>query len=453
MRKRAFAGLAGGVAAMMIVATASAAPSGSLRPVEEFLSGAMSNASGVTVSPDGDHVYGVGFASNDILTLNRNANTGAVTFEDITIGDPDGLNAPNSIAISGDGDNAYVAGNFSDSLHAFARSPADGQLSHIDVAFDDADGVTALGGAYDVAVAGPHVYVTGSDQDGVVVFNRDGDGELSFADEFVDGSEGIQNMDQPRGIAISPNGRSVYVASAGDGAIVTFRRFPATGQLDFVESDTGFLAPGEDVAVSRDGARVYGGFDNGVATLRRNPSTGALTNLGMTVDDPLGVFGLAVTPDGGNVYATRDLITDGVATLRTRRSGRAVFSRLNEFEDFTEPFGVVASADGRHVYVSGGTTGDGHIAAFSRQHAVELKGKRKQKASKLAVKAECSADCTVAVTGKGLRRATKQLKAGRPQRIRLKPKGGGPNGNKVTVKSRAKAGNRIDADKLKVTLK
>jgi 6-phosphogluconolactonase (cycloisomerase 2 family) len=442
--------MAGGCAALMVLATASAAPSGSLRPVEEFLSGAMSNGQGVAVSPDGENVYGVGLAADDILTLNRNANSGDVTFEDIT-NDPEDLDGPNSIAISADGENAYVAGNGSSTVHAFERSPSDGQLSQIDVVADDTEGVTALGGAYDVAVAGPHVYVTGSEQDSVVLLNRDGDGELSFGDEFILGSEGIADMEEPRGIVISRDGRSVYVASAGDGAIVTFRRFPATGQLDFVESDSGFFSPAEDVAVAPDGSQVYAGFDNGVVTFRRNASTGALTNLGAE-DEVLGVLGVAVTPDGGNVYATFNLINDSLSTLAVRRSGRAVFRGSTEIEDFVDPTALAASPDGRHVYLAGGTGGDGHIAAYSRQHELELKGRKSQNAAKLAVKAECSADCKVTLKGKALRKATEQLKAGKPEKVKLKLKGDGPDG-KVTVKGKADAGNRSDADKLRIKLK
>jgi DNA-binding beta-propeller fold protein YncE len=451
MRRRALAGVVGGVAALTIIATANAAPSGSLRTVEEFLSGAMSNGNAVAISPDGENVYGAGFASDDVLTLNRNANTGDVSFEDIT-NDPANLDAPNSIEISPDGENAYVAGNGSSTVHAFERSPIDGQLSQIDVLLDDTEGVTALGGAYDVAVAGPHVYVTGSVNDGVVLLNRDSDGELSFGDEYINGFEDITNMNEPRGIAISPNGRNVYVASADDGAIVTFRRFPSTGQLDFVESDSGFSSPAEDVAVAPDGSRVYAGFDNGVVTFRRTASTGALSSLGVA-DEVLGALGVTVTPDGGNVYATFNLINDSLSTLAVPRSGRAVFRGSTQLEEFVDPTALAASPDGRHIYLAGGTAGDGHIAAYSRQHELELTGKKKQSASKLAVKAECSADCKVTLKGKGLKAATEQLRAGKPEKVKLKLKGDGPSAGKVTVKGKAKAGNRTDADKLKIKLK
>jgi len=70
-----------------------------------------------------------------------------------------------------------------------------------------------------------------------------------------------------------------------------------------------FYARGTDVAVSRDGKHVYvtGAGDDAVAVFSRNPSTGALSYKGMEQDGVEGLAetnGIIVSPDGMNVYAT-----------------------------------------------------------------------------------------------------------------------------------------------------
>jgi 6-phosphogluconolactonase (cycloisomerase 2 family) len=449
MRNRVLAGLAGAVAAVAIFATASAAPSGSLRPVEEQLSATLSGGGGVDVAPDGRNVYGVGIASDEIGVFDRNSNTGAIEFADATEGD--GLLAPTSVDVSPNGDNVFVTGEDSDSVHAYERSASDGSLNNIDSVIDGDSGADGLNAAHDLVVSpdGDHVYATGSDDDAVSLMGVDGDGELQWLDAFINLSEGISNMNGPRGIAISPDGKNVYVAGTLNGAVVTFTRFAGSGQLDFLESDAGFFEQSEDIAVSADGTRVYVGFDDGIRTFRRNKATGALTLLGLTTP-PTSVFGVAASPDGANVYASNAVIDAGISSLATTRNAKLRFVENDEIQEFISPSSVAVSGDARHVYLGGGTTGDGHIAVFSRQPALELKGKKSQKASKLKVKAECSADCKVTLKGKGLKKATKQLKAGKPKTLKLK---GADGGGKVTVKGKAKAGNRSDADRLKIKLK
>jgi DNA-binding beta-propeller fold protein YncE len=452
-RNRALAAGIAGIATLGITLTvANGAAPGTLLPVEEQASASLSNANGVAVAPNGRQVYGVGFASDEIGTFDRNASTGAITFADSTEGD--GLNGPNSVAVAPDGDHAYVAGNISDSVHAYEIN-ASGILNNIDQETDGNGGFTALDGAYDVVVApgGNHVYATGSADDAVVLLTRDNDGELGLGDEFIDGLGDIpaNTMRQPRGIAVSPDGRNVYVASATDGAIATFRRFTDTGQLDFVEDDSfGFAA--QDVAVSPDGTRVYAGYDDGVRTFRRNASTGALTDLGVTAGPPNDVLGVAASPDGGNVYTSFGIfLSEGVATLATTPNAKLRFVETDEVS-FDDATAVAVSGDGRHVYLAGGGVGDGHIAVFSRQPKLELKGKKQQDGDPLKVKAECSADCTAKLKAKGYKPSKKKLRAGKPRTMKLKPKGAVPSVEKVKVKGKAVAGNRTDKDGLKIKL-
>lgn len=239
--------------------------------------------------------------------------------------------------------------------------------------------------------------------------------------------------------------------------MVTFKRFKDTGQLDFVESDKVF-SPANGVEVAPDGKRVYVASNEGVRTFSRNTQTGALTPIGLTEgtdEKPLTtVGGLGAAPAGDHVYAAAGTTVSGVATLATKRTTKLGYQ---EFDNMGTGIGGTSAADvspdGRHVYVSGGSNGSGKIGVYSRQPKLDLKGKKRQVASKLAVKAECSADCKVVLTGEGLKTATAKLQAGEPKRVRVRFKNSPPSSGKVTIKGKAKAGDRTAFDKLKVTLK
>jgi DNA-binding beta-propeller fold protein YncE len=154
-----------------------------------------------------------------------------------------------------------------------------------------------------------------------------------------------------RAIAISPDGRDVYVAAGESDAIAVFARDPRTGALTQSKGKAGCvaakaaegcaLAPGligpNSVAVSPDGRNVYAtARDSGaVLTFHRNRATGALRALppsasGCISGLPLpfctpgralkGPDVVVVSPDGRNVYVG-DFFGNGVASFA--RAGRA----------------------------------------------------------------------------------------------------------------------------------
>lgn len=149
-------------------------------------------------------------------------------------------------------------------------------------------------------------------------------------------------LDDPTAVAVSPDGTSVYVASAADDAVAIFRR-AADGTLtpQGCVGDTGTTvcgtAPGDrqagldgvaDLTVTPDGLHVFAvsPVDDTIVHLRRDPSTGALTP-GGCFDDPSGtdlcffqIAGLdgaravaAVDPPGGNAFVFVGASTFGPA--------------------------------------------------------------------------------------------------------------------------------------------
>jgi 3-carboxymuconate cyclase len=98
-----------------------------------------------------------------------------------------------------------------------------------------ADG-DALKGAYDIALSpdGKNVYVAASDSGGIAVFTRDpATGKIvqTGCVRGVSTCVGARALAGAAAVVVSPDGRNVYLASYGADAVVMFQRDPATGAL------------------------------------------------------------------------------------------------------------------------------------------------------------------------------------------------------------------------------
>lgn len=197
----------------------------------------------------------------------------------------------------------YVAGNDAATVD---NTVAGAVLTQIDVAVDGLDGVDGLERPFRLAISpdAKHIYVPAIVADAVVVFARDVDGTLTFVEAQRDGLDTpdgeTPNPDFPKAVAISPDGNSVYVTTEWDSKIIVYSRDSTTGALTYVETHQngvdGVSGIGLGIAatVSADGGNVYvaGPGDNAVAVFNRDTSTGALTFGTAIVDGVGGVDGL-----------------------------------------------------------------------------------------------------------------------------------------------------------------
>jgi DNA-binding beta-propeller fold protein YncE len=226
-------------------------------------------AYGVTVSPDGAHVYAAGRYDDAVAVFERDGLTGALTFVEAEfdgLGGIDGLDGASSVAVSPDGVHIYVAGRSDNAVAVFERDVVTGGLSFVEAQFDGVGGVDGLFSANSVAVSsdGMHVYVAAVLDDSVAVFERDGvTGELTFVEAQFDGVGGVDGLDSAYSVAVSADGAHVYVAGYVDDAVTVFDRNGVTGALTFGETEfdgvdgVDGLNGARSVAVSPDGGNVY----------------------------------------------------------------------------------------------------------------------------------------------------------------------------------------------------
>lgn len=234
---------------------------------------------------------------------------------------------------------------------------------------------------------GKHAYVASARDDSVTVFAVSGD-DLTQRQEVRDGAGGVESLDGAAGLAISPDGRYVYVLAGLDRTLTTLARDPQSGALTprdverHDEGHTGDLWGADTLVVSPDGRNVYVAstayFPMGVSSygtlsvFSKTPEGGLTFTQGVTdehdgVDGIGGVIGVDVSADGRNVYVaaredesvatfSRNAETGRVALLQVLRDGVDDVAGLEEAQH------VAVSPDDGHVYVSGHHT----LAGFAR---------------------------------------------------------------------------------------
>jgi DNA-binding beta-propeller fold protein YncE len=213
---------------------------------------ALNEAEGVTVSPDGKSVYVAALGDNAVSHFSRDPATGNLTFKSCVANGvvgcatptPPSLGGANAVAVSPDNKSVYVAAIGDDSVSTFSRDSA-GDLSSQGCFADTGPPCSvpadpALDGATDVAASpdGKSVYVASFFDESISSFSRDSAGSLSFQGCFAETSaEGCAvpasaALNGANGVAVSPDGASVYVAANQDNAISGFNRDTA-GNLSF----------------------------------------------------------------------------------------------------------------------------------------------------------------------------------------------------------------------------
>jgi DNA-binding beta-propeller fold protein YncE len=397
----------------------------------------------VVVSPDGRYVYVASFGNHAIAIFARNRRTGHLTQLPGRRGclhhqpaDPRphrcnparALGGPAALALSPGGQNLYVAAAASDALTVLARNRRTGTLTQLPGAAgcfgaQPGGGCALARGVNEptsVAVSpdGQRVYVAGRRfPSAIAIFDRAADGSLTqpagpagcVSHQGGFDCTPARGLASPEEVAVSPDSRDVLVAGNRSNAVVVLHAGPAGLSQD--NGAAGCIARGggpegcatgkalsgpSDLAISRDGRFVYvaASIADAVAILHRDTTTGVLTQRldrrgcisqsgggglctrGRGLDE---VWGIALSPDGSNLYAVSSKVNTLSAMSRDKATGRldqlpgryGCFIRAGGFgcpdgRGLTVAVAVTVSPDGRSVYVASEDTYLGSVAVFRR---------------------------------------------------------------------------------------
>jgi DNA-binding beta-propeller fold protein YncE len=309
----------------------------------------------VAVSPNGRSVYGVTdrtivhffrgedgqLAWDGCLARSQGTGCGQITHNALDNG--------RAIAVSPDGSSVYAAASSLGSVAHFSAFEPDGQIAYVGCLASQAhppggsssgcgdilDDPLSRAEAVAVSPDGRSVYMVGFAGNAIGHFARNPEsGNLGWRGCLNnDGSQGCDNLldaplGVPTGVEVSADGRSVYVISIFAGTVSHFLRNPMTGELTW------------EGCLSNDGS---------------NHCTDVPGNPFRAMQD------LAVSPDGTSLYVTADIGL--VAHLaRDPADGRLSWAGCYgpaESEDcvrvagsLTLPTSVAVTADSRSVYVA-----------------------------------------------------------------------------------------------------
>lgn len=214
---------------------------------------ALGSIEGLTVSPDGLDVYAAAATGQAVVTLARNTGTGVLTqatngtgcitsspIEGCTTGVQ--LNGADAVTVSPDDDDVYVTALFSNTLTSFTRNTSTGTLMQKSGTSACAIYVLAVGcslgramnGAEGVAVSpdGTSVYMAAFTSGAVGVFNRNSSGALiqkprrpgCVATGHVPDCLSGRGLRGTSSVVVSPDGKNVYVVANKSNAVAVFRR-------------------------------------------------------------------------------------------------------------------------------------------------------------------------------------------------------------------------------------
>ena len=230
------------------------------------------------------------------------------------------LDGAHAVAVSPDGLSVYAANRDDDSVTPFRWE--NNQLSCQTSMIDDINGSRGLNGALGLAVSpdGKNVYVAGSLDDSIAAFTRNtSDGQLAFLNDYKDGVADIDGLNGVRAVALDSKGEYLLAAGYTDDALAIFHRDSTTGALSYWTQfkdgpSSDGLAGASDVVLSPDDLYVYvaGYVDDAIAIFARNPGTGALTYAGLANALLDGPRNLAITRDGLHLVAA-NYLDDSVA--------------------------------------------------------------------------------------------------------------------------------------------
>jgi DNA-binding beta-propeller fold protein YncE len=284
----------------------------------------------IVLSPDGRQAYVANEDGNEVEVFDRDATTGRLRPAPGIPGVR--VEGPNVLASSPDGRELYVADGFG-GIAVLARDPETGAIHLLEEVKDCLPGphgcLAFFGFQIVVSPDGGNVYLSsfprGRRNSGVHViqgFNRNPltgsltpiAGPAGCATDVKAGSCQIVPQLEGFSMAISPDGKSLYVGAFTPGAIFAFDREPSgaleakrggtvcLGHRDHGSCSSLSLANAQGLVVSADGRKVYATGDRSLVALDRS-SSGMLRVAGRLKHPSFNLgMDLALSPNGRVLY-------------------------------------------------------------------------------------------------------------------------------------------------------
>ena len=230
-------------------------------------------------SPDSRFIYAIASASGAINVFEIDAQE-SLQLVEVNVGDARCLLGARGIAVSPDGSLVFVTSEAFGTLTMFSRDAKTGALTLKQVLQDEV-GLRNLGGAFSVAVSpdGKFVYASSGrfrGDNSICVFKLGDDGNLALVQELVNGTAGLRGFIGGNEVMITRDGRNAYAVASRSNSLVTFQRDIATGKLTQMQAllhDTDGVGPLEIVsglAESPDGKFIYAAAEgNGAVSIFR----------------------------------------------------------------------------------------------------------------------------------------------------------------------------------------
>ncbi len=340
---------------------------------------------GVTASPDNLHVYTVGLNDNAISTFRRSSLDGSLIYVEVSIDGTatvDGMKFAASTAITSDGKHIYVAGKGEDSIAEFTRSSSTGKITYSGKSTNNFQGVDGLKGVADVELLGNEkvLYTAGYDDDAIGIFSASATTSILTYNGQINASQSASNyLDGVYTLESSSNSKFLYAGSSIGDSISAFSINSATGTLTYIEQHIDNTAGVEgldgvrDIRISPSGSHLYtAGFeDNAVAVFSINGTNGQLSFIRSYINGLNGVHGIqgataiAISPDGNHLYCAGWEGNSVAAFSIDDTTGLLTYlGYISNEQSLWSPSDLEVTPDGKHLYVTAATSDS--LAAFKR---------------------------------------------------------------------------------------
>ncbi|BAP55802.1 Ig family protein [Thioploca ingrica] len=193
---------------------------------------------------------------------------------------------------------------------------------------------------------------------------------MSFVERLQNGQGQVEGLDGASLVAVSHDGKFVYVASSEDNLLTVLIRNSATGEVTPTHSVS--VSDARSLTVSADDQFIYSVGSEGLTVFKRDPNTGQLSLQQTIPGEKLesNIISVTVSADNQSVYVLswvslavfkRDPSSEQLTFKQILRNGQDGVEGLGDTRS------VTVSSDNQFVYVLGGDT----LAVFKRDPITE----------------------------------------------------------------------------------